>query len=129
MSVFVSLLVGIVLGTIGTVVCAEIGEEDTVLILTDEVFQKALDENQLMLVKFYAPWCGNSKELAPEYANASKLLRFKDSEIKNWNLVLSRNSNVAVASGRSEFGMSRSRFCKVKIRKIKVKILGGEQAC
>jgi protein disulfide-isomerase A1 len=93
---FVSLLVGCVLGIIGTTVCAEIGEDDTVLLLNDEVFQKALDENQLILVKFYAPWCGNSKELAPAYANASKLLRFKNSEIKLAKMDATENARTAM---------------------------------
>ena len=99
MLVFIYLLVSGVLCTISTTVCTEIKEEDTVLILTDEVFQKALDENQLLLVKFYAPWCGNSKELAPEYANASKLLRFKNSEIKLAKMDATENTRTATRYG------------------------------
>ena len=60
----------------------EIEEQDTVLVLTDDLFQRAIDENPFLLVKFYAPWCGNSKELAPGFANASKILRAKESNIK-----------------------------------------------
>lgn len=63
-----SLLVVFTLGEV------EITEEEGVLVLNEENFQTALDSNNLLLVEFYAPWCGHCKKLAPEYAAAAQAL-------------------------------------------------------
>lgn len=41
--------------------------EDHVLILTDQTLQDAIDEFSLVLVKFFAPWCGHCKHMATDY--------------------------------------------------------------
>jgi len=50
-------------------------EEDGVLVLDDKTFAEAVKNNPVILVEFYAPWCGHCQELAPHYAAAAKQLK------------------------------------------------------
>jgi len=52
------------------------------MVLTEANFDKALEDNSLMLVEFYAPWCGHCKSLAPEWSKAAKKLNAENSPMK-----------------------------------------------
>ncbi len=59
----------------------EVIETPHVVKLTTEGFDEFIANNPFVLVKYYAPWCGHCKTLAPEYEIAAELLLKNDPPI------------------------------------------------
>ena len=74
-----------VLLVFSSVYCEDVAEEtavnSNVVKLTTENFDEFIANHQYVLVKYYAPWCGHCKTLAPEYEKAAEFLLTVDPPI------------------------------------------------
>jgi len=73
--------------------------EDDVMILTESNFDEVVNSAEIILVEFYAPWCGHCKKLAPEYARAA-------AELKKSNIPLAKVDATVEKELGSRFGVT-----------------------
>ena len=50
-------------------------EEDDVVVLTDKTFDDFIGRHEKVFVKFYAPWCGHCKSMAPAYSALARSMK------------------------------------------------------
>nr|XP_003230231.1 PREDICTED: protein disulfide-isomerase A2 [Anolis carolinensis] len=81
----------------------KVEEEEEVLVLNQQGFTQALQENRLLLVLFHAPWSDLCQALAPEYAKAAALLR---EERSSSSLRLASVDGTQEPELRQEFGVA-----------------------
>jgi protein disulfide-isomerase A1 len=65
--------------------------------LNDSSFKTTVDDEKLILVEFFAPWCGHCKALAPQYEEAATTL--KAAGIKLAKVDCTENSDLCQAHG------------------------------
>jgi len=76
------LLAGLCLLVLLGTAFAEFELDGDVYVLHTSDFDEFVNNEDIALVEFYAPWCGHCKNLAPEYAKAATTLKNNDSPVK-----------------------------------------------
>ncbi|PFH32353.1 protein disulfide isomerase [Besnoitia besnoiti] len=96
---YLALAVGLLAGA--SVCCA--AEDEVVTVLTASNFDDTLKKHEIVLVKFYAPWCGHCKRMAPEYEKAAKMLKEKGSSVLLAKVDATAETDIADKQGVREY--------------------------
>uniref|UniRef100_A0A6G1S3N2 Protein disulfide-isomerase n=1 Tax=Aceria tosichella TaxID=561515 RepID=A0A6G1S3N2_9ACAR len=59
----------------------EFEQDEGIVVLKGDNFQKALEHYDNLLVEFYAPWCGHCKAFAPDYVKIAAILKEKGENV------------------------------------------------
>jgi protein disulfide-isomerase A1 len=78
---------------IASAVYAAIELDEGVLVLNDANFDEAVAQNDVLLVEFYAPWCGHCKSLAPEYVKAAASLASTPAKLAKLDATANKESS------------------------------------
>ena len=65
---------------IATAFSQDVQYEEGIAVLTEDNFQEVIDNNEFVLVKFFAPWCGHCKKMKPHFIAASELYQGEEAE-------------------------------------------------
>uniref|UniRef100_A0A672Q078 Protein disulfide-isomerase n=1 Tax=Sinocyclocheilus grahami TaxID=75366 RepID=A0A672Q078_SINGR len=76
---------------------------EATLVLTKNNFDDVVNNTDIILVEFYAPWCGHCKRLAPKYGKAAKELSNRTPPIPLAKVDATAESNLATRFGVSGY--------------------------
>lgn len=63
-------------------------EDQDIAILTTQSFDEFIKQHPLVMVKFYAPWCGHCKSMAPAYESLARRMKEKNLPVAKVDLTV-----------------------------------------
>jgi len=91
---------------------AEDANKGKVIALDATTFDKFVEDTPLLMVEFYAPWCGHCKQLEPEYSAAATIL--KEDNVKLAKVDAADEKNQRLAATHDVQGFPTLKFFKNK---------------